>query len=252
MASRDEIVSFLDEQLDAAGFQDALPVGLQVPGAEQVAKIVSGVSASLELFRRAAEAGAQMLVVHHGLFWANEPRRIGPVERERLRALLDADLSLVAYHLCLDAHPSLGNNAILCERLGVSGREPFAEHHGRSIGFIGALDPPLPIDDLVARVREQVNPDPLVLAEGPPAVGRVAVVSGSAARDLDTAAAAGAQAFVTGEAGEPSLHRARELGIHMIAAGHYATEVFGVRAVGDLAARRFGIQHEFIDLPNPV
>jgi dinuclear metal center YbgI/SA1388 family protein len=252
MASRDEIVAFLDEQLDAAGFQDALPVGLQVPGAEHVTRIASGVSASLELFRRAARAGAQMLVVHHGLFWSNEPRRVGLLERERLRALLDADLSLVAYHLCLDAHASLGNNAILCERLGVKELEPFAEHHGRSIGFIGNLRPALAIADLTARVREQVNPNTLVLAEGPADVERVAVVSGSAARDLDTAAAAGAQAFVTGEPAEPSLHRARELGIHMIAAGHYATEVFGVRAVGELAARRFGLQHEFIDLPNPV
>jgi dinuclear metal center YbgI/SA1388 family protein len=252
MASRDEIVAFLDDELDAAGFQDALPVGLQVPGADQVTKIASGVSASLALFRRAAEAGAQMLVVHHGLFWANEPRRIGLLERERLRALFDADLSLVAYHLCLDAHASLGNNAILCERLGVSELEPFAEHHGRTIGFIGSLRPMLSLDELLARVREQVNPEPLVLAEGPPAIGRVAVVSGGAAGDLGAAAAAGAQAFVTGEAGEPSLHRAREMGIHMIAAGHYATEVFGVRAVGELVAGRFGIQHEFIDLPNPV
>jgi dinuclear metal center YbgI/SA1388 family protein len=252
MASRDEIVAFLDEQLDAAGFQDALPVGLQVPGAADVARIASGVSASLELFQRAARSGAQMLVVHHGLFWANEPRRLGVLEKERLRALFDADLSLVAYHLCLDAHASLGNNAILCERLGVTELEPFAEHHGRTIGFIGNLRPRLAIGDLVARVREQVNPDPLLLAEGPETVERVAVVSGSAAGDLDSAAAAGAQAFVTGEAGEPSLHRARELGMHMIAAGHYATEVFGVRAVGELAARRFGIGHEFIDLPNPV
>jgi dinuclear metal center YbgI/SA1388 family protein len=252
VASRDEIVAFLDEQLDVSGFQDALPVGLQVPGGDEVVKIASGVSASLELFQRAAAAGAQMLVVHHGLFWANEPRRVGLVERERLRALLDADLSLVAYHLCLDAHASLGNNAILCERLGVTELEPFAEHHGRSIGFIGRLQPELSVDELTARVREHVNPHPLVLAEGPARIGRLAVVSGSAAGDLVTAAACGAQAFVTGEPGEPSLHRARESGIHMIAAGHYATEVFGVQAVGELAARRFGISHEFIDLPNPV
>jgi dinuclear metal center YbgI/SA1388 family protein len=207
VASRDEIVAFLDDHLDAGGYPDALPVGLQVTGAAEVAKVVSAVSASLELFRRATQAEAQMLVVHHGLFWDRDPRRIGPRERERLRALFDGDLSLLAYHLCLDAHPTLGNNAILCERLGLGDLQPFAEHRGRTIAFIGNAQPPLRLDELVGRVRSEVNPDALVMAEGPERIGRVAVVSGSAAGDLDAAADAGADAFVTGEPSEPALHR---------------------------------------------
>lgn len=252
MASRDDIAAFLDEALDAAGYPDALPVGLQVLGAAEVSRIASGVSASRELFQRAGEAGAQMLVVHHGLFWDREPRRIGRLERERLRALFDADLSLLAYHLCLDAHPTLGNNAILCDLLGVAEREPFGEHHGRTIAFAGRLEPAVTLDELLARLREQVSSEMLVFADGPPRIERVAVVSGGAAGDIRAAAEAGAHAFVTGEAAEPTLHLARELGVHYIAAGHYATEVFGVRAVGDLVASQFGIEHEFIDLPNPV
>ena len=252
MASRDAIAAFLDERLDAAGYPDALPVGLQVVGAPEVTRIASGVSASRELFRRAAEAGAQMLIVHHGLFWDREPRRIGRLERERLVALFDADLSLLAYHLCLDAHPTLGNNAILCDLLGVTEREPFAEHHGRTIAFAGRLQPGLTLDELVGRVRERVSSEVLVFADGPPRIERIAVVSGGAAGDIRAAAAAGAHAFITGEAAEPTLHLARELGVHYIAAGHYATEVFGVRAVGNLVAGEFGIDHEFIDLPNPV
>jgi dinuclear metal center YbgI/SA1388 family protein len=252
VASRDDIAAFLDEALDAAGYPDALPVGLQVLGAAEVSRIASGVSASRELFQRAGEAGAQMLVVHHGLFWDREPRRIGRLERERLRALFDADLSLLAYHLCLDAHPTLGNNAILCDLLGVAEREPFGEHHGRTIAFAGRLEPAVTLDELLARLRERVSSEMLVFADGPPRIERVAVVSGGAAGDIRAAAEAGAHAFVTGEAAEPTLHLARELGVHYIAAGHYATEVFGVRAVGDLVASQFGIEHEFIDLPNPV
>ncbi len=252
MASRDAIVAFLDAELDAAGFADMLPVGLQVTGAEAVTKVVTGVSASLELFRRTAAAGGQLLIVHHGLFWDSDSRRIGPAERERLRILFDAGISLVAYHLCLDAHPSLGNNAILCGRLGLTELEPFAEHRGRTIGFVGHVRPAIPADELLARVRREVAPAPLAFLEGPPEVGRVAVVSGGAADDFLRAVAAGADAFVTGEASEPTLHRAREARAHFIAAGHYATEVFGVRALGELVAERFGVAHEFVDLPNPV
>jgi dinuclear metal center YbgI/SA1388 family protein len=252
VASRDEIVGFMDAELDAAGFTDMLPVGLQVTGADVVTKVITGVSASLELFRRAAAAGGQMLIVHHGLFWDRDSRRVGSRERERLRALFDADLSLVAYHLCLDAHPTLGNNAIIARRLGLTDLEPFAEHRGRTLGFIGHARPPIAAPELLARVRREVGGDPLAFMEGPDPVERVGVVSGGAADDFLTAIAAGAGAFVTGEPSEPTLHRAREAGAHFIAAGHYATEVFGVRALGEAVAERFGVEHEFIDLPNPV
>jgi dinuclear metal center YbgI/SA1388 family protein len=252
MAGRDEIVAFADGLLDADAYPDALPVGLQVTGAGEVTRIATGVSASLELFRRAADAGAQMLIVHHGLFWKGDSRRVGARERARLKCLFDADLSLVAYHLALDAHPDVGNNALLCRLLGLDDLEEFGEIHGRSIGFIGRAEPPIGLDELVGRVRREVAPDPLVFADGPEQIARVAIISGAAAGEIEAAADAGADCFLTGEPREPAMAAAREAGIHFIAAGHYATEVFGVRVLGDLIAGRFGVEHVFIDLPNPI
>lgn len=252
VAGRDEIVAFADGLLQAEAYPDALPIGLQVAGAAEVTRIATGVSASLELFRRAADAGAQMLIVHHGLFWNSDPRRIGPRERDRLKALFDSDLSLVAYHLALDAHPDVGNNALLCRLLGLDDLEEFGLLGDRTIGFIGRAEPPISLDELVSRVRREVAPDPLVFADGPDAIARVAIISGAAAQQLEAAADAGADCFITGEPREPAMASAREAGIHFIAAGHYATEVFGVRVLGDLIAGRFGVEHVFIDLPNPI
>ena len=252
VASRDEIVAFLDDHLDAGGYPDALPVGLQVIGADEVRRVATGVSASLELFERAAAEGAQMLIVHHGLFWSSEPRRIGERERARLRCLFDHDLSLVAYHLALDAHPEVGNNALICRALGLTDPVGFGVHGDRTIGFLATADPPLTLPGLLDRVRAEINPEPLVFDAGPEAIGRVAVISGAAAQDVLPAADAGADCFLTGEPREPVMAQAREAGIHFVAAGHYATEVFGVRALGDLLARRFGVEHVFIDVPNPI
>ena len=252
VARRDEIVAFLDDHLDADGYPDALPVGLQVPGAPEVAKVATGVSASLELFERAAAEGAQMLIVHHGLFWRSEPRRIGEREKARLRCLFDHDISLVAYHLALDAHPEVGNNAVICRALGLVDPVGFARHGDRTIGFLAAADPPLSLSGLLDRVRAEINPQPLVFDAGPAEIRRIAVVSGAAAQDVLPAADAGADCFLTGEPREPVMAEAREAGIHFVAAGHYATEVFGVRAVGDLLAERFGVEHVFIDVPNPI
>ena len=252
MASRDEIVAFLDDHLDAGGYPDALPVGLQVTGAAEVTKVATGVSASLELFERAASEGAQMLIVHHGLFWSSEPRRIGKRERARLGSLFDHDLSLVAYHLALDAHPEVGNNALICRALGLVDPVGFGVHGDRTIGFLAAADPPLSLDELLERVRTEINPEPLVFDAGPEQIRRVAVISGAAAQDMLPAADAGADCFLTGEPREPAMAQAREAGIHFVAAGHYATEVFGVRALGDLVAGRFGVDHVFVDVPNPI
>lgn len=252
VAGRDEIVAFLDDHLDAAGYPDALPVGLQVPGAAEVTKVATGVSASLELFERAAAEGAQMLIVHHGLFWSSEPRRIGDREKARLRALFDHELSLVAYHLALDAHPEVGNNALICRAVGLVDPVGFGLHGDRTIGFLATADPPLSLAELLDRVRAEINPAPLVFDAGPAAIRRVAVISGAAAQDVLPAADAGADCFLTGEPREPAMAQAREAGIHFIAAGHYATEVFGVRALGELLARRFGVEHAFIDIPNPI
>ena len=248
MADRDEIVAWADEYLDLAAYPDYGPMGLQVVGSPEVRRIACGVSASRELFERAAEGGAQMVLVHHGLFWEKDERRIGPVMRERLRALFDADLSLVAYHLALDAHPEVGNNALLCAELGIEREGRFADGYG----FGGRLADPLPASDLAERVQERLGRMPLVFSYGPELVERVAVCSGGAARYVAEAAAGGYDCFLTGEADEPTKHAAKEAGIHFIAGGHYATETLGVRALAARISERFELPWDFVDLPNPV
>jgi dinuclear metal center YbgI/SA1388 family protein len=253
VAGRDEIVAYCSELLDASALRDMLPLGLQVPGAEDVHLVVSGVTASLELFQRAAEAGAQMVLVHHGMFVGSGPRpAMDAREKARLKTLFDHDLSLVAYHLPLDAHPEVGNNALICGLLGVAGLEPFAEHGGQPIGWIGSIDPPVPLVEVVDRVRRRINPVPMIFEDGPGQVSRIAVVSGSAAGDVVPAADAGADCFITGELKEQVMSEAREAGISVIGAGHYRTEVFGVQALGERIAERFGVEHRFVDIPNPV
>ncbi len=247
MATRDEILDYAAELLDLDSFPDYGPQGMQVAGADEVTKIVCAVSASLELFERAAAAGAQLVIVHHGLLWNNEPRTIDRRVRRRLQALFDADLTLAGYHLALDAHAEVGNNALLARELGVDVEGPFAE-----IGAGGRLPAPAPLETFLARVRERIGPEPLVFAEGPDPVERIAIVSGGAGRHLAEAAADGYDLFLTGEAEEPSLHLARELGITFVAAGHYATERLGVQALSARLAERFGLEWEFVELPNPV
>jgi dinuclear metal center YbgI/SA1388 family protein len=248
VGTRDEIVAWADEYLDLGSYPDYGPMGLQVAGAEEVRKIVCGVSASRELFERAGEAEAQMVLVHHGLFWERDTRVIGPVMRERLRALFDTDLSLVAYHLALDAHPEVGNNALLCEELGVERERRFAD----GWGFGGRLREPVPVSTLAERVQERLGRMPLVFSYGPELVERVAVCSGGAARYLAQAAAEGYDCFVTGEADEPTKHAAKEARVHFVAGGHYATETLGVRALSARLAERFELAWDFVDLPNPV
>jgi dinuclear metal center YbgI/SA1388 family protein len=222
-------------------------MGLQVVGAPDVRKIACAVSASRELFERAGEQGAQLVLVHHGLFWDRDSRVIGPELKGRLRALFDADLTLAAYHLALDAHPELGNNVLLAQELGVGPVERFAE-----IGFGGPLDRPQPMDEFATRVRERLDRPPLVFSYGPETIERVAICSGGAARHLADAVAGGYDCFLTGEAAEPTKHAAKEAGVHFVAAGHYATETLGVRALAERIAQEFSLEWEFVDLPNPV
>ena len=247
MARRDDIVAFADELLEVAKWQEFGPAGLQVVGADEVTRIVCGVSASLELFERAAATGAELVLVHHGLFWRSEPLVVDRRLRSRLAALFTADISLVAYHLALDAHPELGNSAQLARRLGIEPDRSFA-----GVGVGGLLSSPVSIDELVARVHEVVGREPLVFAEGHSQIERVAVSTGAAGYDLITAAREGYDCFVTGEPEEPSLHAARELGIHLIAAGHYATERLGVQALGARIGEQFDVPWEFLEVENPV
>ena len=187
------------------------------------------------------------MLVHHGLFWRTEPLVVDRRLRGRLAALFAGDISLVAYHLALDAHPEIGNNAQLADRLGVAKERPF----GR-IGIGGTVSPALTIDELAQRVQEVVDREPLVFAEGHSRIERVAISTGSAGHDLIAAAHEGYDCFVTGEPEEPSLQAARELGIHLIAAGHYATERLGVQALGGRIAAEFGVGCQFVEVANPV
>ncbi len=252
MAHRDELIAFLDELLEPARFEDYGPNGLQVPGAEEVRTVATGVSAHLELFERAAEAGAQLVLCHHGIFWQGDPLALDHRRAARLRALFDAGLSLAAYHLPLDAHPEVGNNALICDRLGARRAEPLGEHKRRSIGWVGRYHEPVPAAEFLDRCAAAFGRAPLAFAEGPDTVGSVGVISGGAAKYLGEAIDRGLDAFVTGEPSEPGMADAREAGIHFVAAGHYASETFGVRRLGDLLADRFGVEHRFIEVPNPV
>jgi len=246
VAHRDEIVAYADRLLDVGAFSDYGPQGLQVVGAEEVTTLGCGVSASRELFERAAALGAQLVLVHHGLFWDKEPRVVDARLKGRLKALFDADITLAAYHLPLDAHPEIGNNALLARELGVEVERPF------DVGVGGSLPEPISADDLVARVRERLGCEPLVFAYGPAEVRRVSIVSGAGASRLPQAAAEGYELFLTGEPAEPAMMTARELGVHFVAAGHYATERLGVQALAERLAERFDLDWHFIELANPV
>jgi dinuclear metal center YbgI/SA1388 family protein len=248
-----EILAELDRLLEPGRFEDYCVNGLQVPGPAQVQTIATGVSAHAELLELAAGERAELLLVHHGLFWGAGVAAIDAVLKRRLQMLFEADMALAAYHLPLDAHPELGNNALLARALGAEELAPFALHHGQPIGFVARLPGDgLAAADLFARVMELTAREPLVFDAGPPRVRCLAIVSGAGADYSADAAAAGADALLTGEPAERSMAQARELGLHLIAAGHYATETFGIRRLGEHLAERFGLRHVFLDVPNPV
>ena len=242
------IITALDELLSPADYKDFGPNGLQVPGAEDVVRVVTGVTASRELIERAVAEQAQLVLVHHGLFWDFHPTGLTPVLAERLRPLFKHDIALAGYHLPLDGHPELGNNALLAEKLGCERHEAFAVI-GRAGTFPGDG---IAATELFERVREVTARVPTVFDGGPDTVRRIGIVSGGGASYLEEAIALGLDAFLTGEPREHVMSLAREAGIHFIAAGHYATETFGIRALGDWLAARFGTEHVWIDIPNPV
>jgi dinuclear metal center YbgI/SA1388 family protein len=247
------VITRLDELLTPAAFDDLGPNGLQVPGAGEVRRVLTGVTAQRELIERAIAAEAQLVLVHHGLFWDFLPTGLTPVLAERLRPLFTHDIALAGYHLPLDAHPEVGNNAILAERLGCERHEPFGIFRGQTVGRAGTFPGDgVPAAELFERVRVLTDRTPIVFDGGPDRVRRIGIVSGSAAEALQEAIALGLDAFLTGEPREHVMADAREAGIHFIAAGHYATETFGVRALGDWLARRFGVEHVWVDIPNPV
>ncbi|HSD23169.1 MAG TPA: Nif3-like dinuclear metal center hexameric protein [Solirubrobacterales bacterium] len=253
MADRDEILGYCDDLLDCGSFDDYGPNGLQVPGGTEVTKVATGVSANLETLERGIEAGAELVLTHHGLLWGDELSALSVPMAARLRALLCSDVSLAAYHLPLDAHAEIGNNALLRDALDLEADErPFGEAKGSAVGLIGRASEPIGLDELRRRLAEAVGQEPLVFDSGPDRISTVGIVTGAGGFAVHEAGPLGLDALVTGEPSEPVMGEAREYGVHFLAGGHYATETFGIRRLGELVAERFGIEHDFIDVPNPI
>ncbi|HZV73131.1 MAG TPA: Nif3-like dinuclear metal center hexameric protein [Conexibacter sp.] len=253
-----DIIAYLDELLEVGRFADLGPNGLQVPGAAEVTTILTGVSAQRELFERAIEEQAQLVLAHHGILWDFEPRRIGPAQAIRLRLLLANDIALAGYHLPLDAHPEVGNNALLAAALGASSHTRAFSVKGEPIGVIARFDggggdlEGIPAIELFTRIAQATQREPLVFDAGPARIRTLGIVTGAAAGTLSEAIDLQLDAFLTGEPKEHVMAQARESRIHFVAAGHYATETFGIRRLGELVAARFGVRHVFADVPNPV
>ena len=251
-AARDEILAFLDAELETHRYRDYAPIGLQVIGADRVERVACAVSSSLEVFDRTAVEGAQLLLVHHGMFWDNESRVVGRHLRRRLERLFAADITLAAYHLPLDGHQRIGNNARLAEELRLRVDGWFSEHAGVPLALHGTLAAAVPLQVLAERASEVVGRVPIAFPGGPERVRTLAICSGRPGGIAQQAAAAGADALLTGEPQEDFRALARELGMSIVCAGHHATETLGVRAAAELVSERFGLEHVFLDVPNPV
>lgn len=250
---RGELVAYLDRLLDSKAFSDYGPNGLQVQGRDRVHKLITGVSASLELFERSAELGADAVLVHHGIFWKGLPLEVTGIRYRRLEALIRNQLNLIGYHLPLDAHAEFGNNALGLRALGCDQLEPFATFEGRDIGFHGRLEKkPIGPDQLLELCEGVFGGTPSAFLAGPDAIETIGMVSGGGSSALYEAIELGLDVFVTGEPTEWVMNVALEAGIHFVAAGHYRTEVLGVRSLGEHLAERFGLEVEFVDIPNPV
>lgn len=242
------LVDWLDEHLDVGGYQDASLNGLQVEGGEEVHKVAVAVDGSLSAIQQAAEVGAQMLIVHHGLFWG-QPLPVRGMHRRRVAHLLDHDLSLYAAHLPLDAHREVGNNWGLARLLGLEELADFAFIGGRPVGVSGVFPEPLALRELADRLERQLGESVLVHAGGPPEVRSLGIVTGGAAREIGTAADAGLDAFLTGEPKHDTFHDAFERGINALFAGHYMTETVGVNLLAKRLEEEFGLATEFLLLP---
>lgn len=249
MTDRSQLLQAFNTLLQPERFRDHGPNGLQVEGSAQVTKIVSGVTASRALIEAAIDVRADVIFVHHGLFWRGQDGCVTGWMKQRLALLLAANINLFAYHLPLDAHAELGNNAQFGARMGVTADARFGE---QDLGFIGSPAPALTTDALSARLQQLLaRTVTLVPGDGRP-LRRLAWCTGGAQSYFEAAIAAGADAFVTGEISEPQAHWARESGVAFIACGHHASERFGAAALGAHLAQRFGIEHQFIEIDNPA
>ncbi|MBP1089239.1 MULTISPECIES: Nif3-like dinuclear metal center hexameric protein [Pseudomonas] len=245
------LVEEADRYLNSARIQDYCPNGLQVEGRPQVMRIVSGVTASQALLDAAVDAQADLVLVHHGYFWKGENPCVVGMKQRRLKTLLKHDISLLAYHLPLDVHPEVGNNVQLARQLDITVECPLDPENPRVVGLIGSLSEPMTARDFARRVQDALGREPLLI-EGSQMIRRVGWCTGGGQNYIDQAVLEGVDLFLSGEASEQTFHSARENDISFIAAGHHATERYGVQALGDYLARRFALEHIFIDCPNPI
>ena len=246
------LLAAADEVMQPARYRDYCPNGLQVEGRSAVGRLISGVTASQKLIDAAIAQRADALLVHHGYFWKGEDPCLVRIKRRRLAALLQHDISLIAYHLPLDGHAELGNNAQLARLLGIElTGELFPEQPG-AVGNLGRLAEPCGAEQFAQLLAERLGREPQLIRGGGHAIQALAWCTGAAQDYLEQAALMGVDAFISGEISERTVHLAEELGVHYFAAGHHATERYGVRALGESLAQRFGLSHQFIDIDNPV
>lgn len=247
-----DLVRHCDETLHSRGFADYCPNGLQVEGRGEVARIAAAVSANQSVLEAAVAWGADALLVHHGYFWKGEAAEIVGMKRRRLGTLLACDMSLLAYHLPLDAHPVLGNNAQWGERLQIQDIGPLDPLNPTAVGNLGRLAEARTLSQLCSQIHRLTGREPLLIGDPAQTVSRVAWCTGAAQGYIDKAVTAGAEVYISGEISEPTVHTARESNIAYIAAGHHATERYGVQALASALADRFALEWTFIDSDNPV
>jgi len=233
-------------------FSDYCPNGLQVEGVAQVNKIVSGVTASQALIEAAVAEQAQLLLVHHGYFWRGENQTITGIKKKRIEALLRNGLSLIAYHLPLDVHAELGNNVQLAKLLDIEISGNMGRQNNHPIGLLGATDAPVKFEQFAEFLTAKLGRRPMAIQGDAREIRTVAWCTGAAQNYIELAVTAGVDAFISGEISEPTVHIARETGMHYFAAGHHATERYGVQAVGQYLVEKFGLEHKFVDIENPV
>tara|TARA_B110000858_G_scaffold83014_2_gene96204 strand:- start:5057 stop:5818 length:762 start_codon:yes stop_codon:yes gene_type:complete len=242
----------LKQVLRPEQFKDYCPNGLQVEGRKQISKLVTGVTACQELIAAAVEAGADALLVHHGYFWRGEDQSITGIKKTRIDTLLKHDLSLLAYHLPLDVHREFGNNVQLAKVLGIEIDGELGKQNNHPIGLTGSIDQGTDFESLKAVLTDKLARQPLAIEGSSKTIKSIAWCTGAAQNYIELAVAAGVDAYITGEVSEPTVHIARESGIHFFSAGHHATERYGVQAIGGYLASKFGLDHQFIDIDNPV
>ncbi len=248
---REELVQYLNDYLRCSDFADLGPNGMQVEGRQKIQKVVTAVSACVELFEKAIELKADAILVHHGIIWDFERPVYRGGYKRRVKLLLENDINLLAYHLPLDAHLEVGNNAVMARLLGLQNVQPFGEYKGQFVGVQGTL-PATDAGDVFDRIKEKIKRDALIFPYGPEKISRMGLISGGAQKEVKQAIDLGLDLFISGEVSEFIMHLVKEEGIHYVAAGHYATERFGVQALGEHLRERFGLDVEFVDIPNPV